>query len=254
MRKRLRKMGLISDQTGILSRYIREEHNWLNHLNNTKQFILDCLSQNNAETISVFGSGWLLDLPEQLLSERSYKKVVLYDLHHPVEVKRKFRNYHHIFFEEIDLTGGLIEKVYLMTKKRGSFSEEKIITESENLKVNLPIETDYYISLNILNQLDILIIDYLKSRIKISDTTILKLRKLIQANHRELLKKNKSCLVTDYEELSINKNGDVVGTKTLVHIKLPEGKRIKKWMWKFDTQKTYHPGFNTYFNVIGIEI
>ncbi len=56
-------MKYISDQKGILNRYLAEGNNWEAHLEKTRGFITGCLEKNKPETVAVLGSGWLLDIP-----------------------------------------------------------------------------------------------------------------------------------------------------------------------------------------------
>lgn len=80
---KLHKMGFIQDQNGIIRRFKREKQNWDDHMTQSKSFILksaknkenlpDNLSAKQADkagvTCAVLGSGWLLDLPLDELSE-----------------------------------------------------------------------------------------------------------------------------------------------------------------------------------------
>ena len=64
----------------------------------------------------------------------------------------------------------------------------------DNLKKSLE-EYDLVISLNLLNQLDILLCDYLKEKFKIdNEETLLPIRKIIQQNHLDILPVNKTKL------------------------------------------------------------
>jgi hypothetical protein len=108
------------------------------------------------------------------------------------------------------------------------------------------------VSLNILNQLDILIVDYLRRYITCDDAEILSLRKKIQSSHVDSLPRDRSCLITDYEEWTYAQD-QLVSKKPLVHIPLPEGKKKTSWTWQFDLHKTYHKGKTTHFHVIAQE-
>ena len=66
----VRKMGYISDQEGIMKRYLNEQDKWEFHLQNTRQFILDSFKDVQIRNLAIFGSGWLLDLPLEELSKK----------------------------------------------------------------------------------------------------------------------------------------------------------------------------------------
>jgi len=87
-RKILRRMNYISDQQGILRRYLREEGGWNNHLDHCSDFILRILKSNATEQLVVLGSGWLLDFPvEKILP--LVKKVSLVDVHFPPRLLKR---------------------------------------------------------------------------------------------------------------------------------------------------------------------
>ena len=80
------------------------------------------------------------------------------------------------------------------------------------------------------------------------------LRKSIQQSHLNSLPKNRSCLVTDYEEL-IYRNEDVPEiSKSLLYTELPTGKNVQTWQWLFDSTGSYNKGCKTVFKVIAMEI
>ena len=64
---------------------------------------------------------------------------------------------------------------------------------------------------------------------------------------------NKSCLITDYEELIFNDKDELEKKNNLIFVDLPKDNFQKKWIWKFDSCKTYIKNKKTYFNIIGID-
>jgi len=248
----LRKMQFISDQDGIFKRYINEEGGWDSHLNNSKAFIRDCLKSQDANSVSIMGSGWLLDVPVRFLAE-NYKEVIFYDLRHPVEIRHKYRDKSNFRFVEIDLTGGVIEQVYLFLNSKKNID----LQELENLliipSVALPFQSDFLVSLNLLNQLDILIIDYIRKKVNLPDDLASNMRAKIQQKHIELLNSGKSCMVTDFEEINHDSKNNIAQTKSLIHTTIDKSLIQKKWIWHFDSQMTYHKNLKTDFNVMAIK-
>ena len=57
-----------------------------------------------------------------------------------------------------------------------------------------------------MNQLDILIIDYLKKNSIYPDSELTIMRKMIQQSHLNFLVKHNAVLITDYEELIYKNN------------------------------------------------
>lgn len=249
----IRRMGYISDQSGIYDRYARETENWKAHLEKTKQYIRNFILKNQYKTVSVLGSGWLLDIPLDFLSS-NLEKAVLYDVNHPVQIRQKLRKYHHFKLVTADITGGLINSAYDAVKIYRRGKTKTLIKDLRFSGFRPTDETDCYISLNILNQLDIVIIDYLNKYRIYSTEELNSLRTAIQQSHLDTMPENKSCLITDYEEVVSGNEGRPSGSKSLLYTVLPEGKNILRWEWPFDTTGSYNKGFNTVFKVIAMEI
>lgn len=246
-------MNYISDQSGIMNRYLREQENWKAHLENTKNYIAGFISRKGFKTISFLGSGWLLDVPLDFLMEHA-EKVFLYDIFHPVQVRHKLRNDSKFKFVETDITGGLILETYDFYRK---FKKDRKIPEMNKMnfyEFSPQIQTDCYVSLNILNQLDILIVDFLKKKGIGDETDYAVLRSEIQKVHIASLPKGKSCLIADYEEVITDKDQNTPLKKNLVFTPLPDGQNIQEWRWDFDLSGTYNIGRTTAFNVIAMEI
>ena len=115
-----------------------------------------------------------------------------------------------------DITGGAIEGVYNFIKDSRTNYSRSILDIS--FQATIPgIRPDYVISLNIINQLDILLMDHLKDNIEIPLGEEIEFRKRIQTQHLSLLKPGKSCLVTDSAERVINREGQQISEKNLIY-------------------------------------
>ena len=241
-------MGFFADQEGIFRRYVHEGDNWSEHLENTKRAITEFIRKQQVTSLSIFGSGWMLDIPVDILSGET-KMVVFYDIRHPQGILDKYGGNTKFRFIEADLTGGLIDKAYRICNQKQSISDKEITEELIPEPFELPVRTDFYISLNILNQLDILLIDYLRKKAKMSSETEGVLKKRIQRYHLNMMKKGYSCLITDTEELHIDDNERILGTIPLIYTNLPAYSEHHQWIWKFDTRRTYHHEYKTYMQV-----
>ena len=245
-------MGFLKDQEGIITRYINEEGNWEAHLRHTKGFITDVVKKYKPESVSILGSGWLLDVPIEFLAANC-KSICLYDIRHPAQIRHRLRRFKNVAFVECDLTGGFISEIF-NTVELFRKTQKKVPVEDLKLNNFIPDpETDYTISVNLLNQLDILIIDYLKKFSIYSDPEIEKIRARIQNSHIGSMKPGSSLLITDYQEILFDTNNKQVDKHSLVYTKLPEGKSRKYWDWDFDTNMTYYDRKKTKFKVVGIE-
>ena len=151
-----------------------------------------------------------------------------------------------------DLSGGAVKQVYEMVKK---YKSDKITKPLDDIILHIPDlpEADYYVSLNLMNQLDIMLVDYIKRYISYENVEIAGFRKRIQQHHLSFLPPGASCLVTDVKEIIINRKKEVHQVKDLIYIEMPRGKSTNSWVWKFD-RKEYNPGFDTNMEVIAIEL
>ena len=244
-------MGYVDDQEGIMQRYINEEGGWNEHLNNSKYFIKQCISDSQPKNVTVLGSGWLLDVPIEFLAENC-SQVFLFDIRHPEQVKHKHRDKNNVHFINIDITGGAILEVYNCMNSGTASNEaiESIIVPGFSSSEPL----DYIISVNILNQLDILLIEYLRRFSEIQATQLGHLRKKVQEAHISGLLPGKACLISDYEEMLFDKENNLKKSNNLLFTEFPKGIKESEWIWRFDTQMTYYPEFKTHFKVKAIQI
>lgn len=235
-----------------MNRYLREKENWDPHLQNTKEFIINSFQNPATKTIAILGSGWLLDVPLEKLAER-FEKILLVDIHHPPQIRKKVEQYSNVEVQEIDITGGGIKFVW----KLGTVGEKKIdasyLLSFKPSEPQLSFEPDAFISLNILNQLDILLLDYLKEKTScFTDDDYQHFRKSIQQFHLKWISGKPGCLISDVEEENIDKHGTSTKQR-LIHTELPKHFRSKQWIWNFDLSGKYHRHLQTKMQVQAIE-
>lgn len=249
----LRKFAYKKDQNGIINRYLREEKAWAEHLKNTRDFIIQAAENKEKSSCVILGSGWLLDVPIEKLNT-IFDKIYLVDIVHPKQITHKFRKNEKIVFVEADISGYL-ETTYRFIKENKK-KPETLINIKENFAPELTgliKSASMVVSVNILNQLDILICDYITKLNIYPDDEINRFRKIIQQTHLDLLPQNKSCIITDYEELNYDDNMKLIKTKPLVYTNLPKTGKLIKWRWNFDMHKTYHRKYKTVFKVMAWE-
>ena len=239
-------MGLSTDQEGIIRRYLNEGGGWNSHLNATKNFIQRSVGLYRPQKVGVLGSGWLLDVPVDFLTDNC-AKVYLYDIRHPKQVINRYKRNENIQFITMDITGGIIEYVYNAIRNNSvnnsldSLPAEPGFCPAESL--------DMLVSVNVLNQLDILIVENLRKHEPENSVRILEFRKKIQSVHIKSLLKGNSCLVTDVEENLYDRTGKLTERRSLLYTSLPKAKYEDEWIWYFDTQMTYYPNRKTFFKV-----
>lgn len=238
-KKARKRLGYVNDQKGIISRYLRELEGWNPHMKNTQEFILSAADDIGGNSALILGSGWWLDIPVDELIKK-YKKVTFVDIAHPRQLQHRAKRYSNLQLIEADINANLMQCVYQLKEITNETVSALRLNTSE-LTFNT-IDFDFVVSVNLLNQLDILIVDYIKKKAKLSENTINKLREKIQQFHSSILPEGKSCLITDYEECTAKNTLEYetgkFDTKPLIYTQLPKAQQ--KWDWYFDTQKTYY--------------
>ncbi len=248
--KILSKIGYYNDQKGIMNRYLREIQNWNAHIGKTKKAILEGMSGKLRGKVIVLGSGWLLDVPYEELS-KEFREVWLADVYHPPQVMKKAAQFSNIKFIQVELTG-FAEQVYNAAKV---YRKTKFRTPVEEFKPVIPIDLsqyDYVISCNILDQLDIILTDFLRENNVYTDPELEGITRKIQKAHLDALPRNKSLLICDVEEWVMDAEEKVSKKKPLIYDSLPGTESMITWIWKFDTQMTYYPSHITYFKVAAV--
>ena len=243
-----REEGYVTDQKGIQNRFVREREHWQLHLDNTKQYILQSAKRSaSKKSVAVLGSGWLLDVPVAELAQE-FEEVYLYDIVHPEQIVVNMRKYPNVHLVVADLTDGAEE----LAAQSHSFEEFCNSLAHISLTPNLQ-QFDFVVSVNLLNQLDIILCDYLKEKFSITESELIEIRKQVQQHHVDSLPKGKTCLITDFCEENTSLNGTSVQKKKLLYCSLPTATNMKEWQWIFDTNQTYHEGQNTILKVKAIE-
>lgn len=247
----IKKMGYVRDQEGIMNRYLREQSNWENHLTRTRRFIQTSFHNDALKSVAVLGSGWLLDVPLDDLRRR-FDTVFLVDIHHPPQIRRKVRDLDHAELVTADLSGGAIEQVWDMIKKKKSGLSPPGLDEIILKPPLRDLQTDAFVSVNLLNQLDILLCDYLKKTDYFQQETLNAFRSRVQSFHLDWITGKPGCLITDILEVNLDRKGRET-SKSLLFTTLPSGFRSEQWDWEFDSQKTYRSGSRTSMEVRAVE-
>ena len=242
-----RRAGYVSDQLGIRKRFLRESGNWKSHLDNTRNFIIEAARKTEKRTsVAVLGSGWLYDVPLDELSQM-FETVTLVDIVHPEPVKVRAARMPNVRLVTTDLTGGAVQQAM----NAPSFQSFVDWLPSAALDISLD-EFDLVVSVNLLNQLDIILCDYLKKRFRVGEEQLLPVRKMVQQNHISGLPVNRTCLITDYCQVDIPLDGSPQKELQLVYADLPQTPSKAEWEWIFDTNQRYSEKNNTIFKVRAI--
>jgi hypothetical protein len=251
-RRILHKMGFYDYQQGLIYRHLNQEGGWDTHLENCRSFILRAINYYKPLKVTVLGSGWLLELPLAEMLEVT-NEITLVDIVHPPEVKQQVASFGKVKLSEQDVTGGLIEEVWNKTKKKIFFNKLRSPDTILIPEYQLPEDPGLVISLNILTQLEILPLKYLKERSVFTEEEFSRFRIGIQNKHINFLKKYKSVLITDTGEVFTENSGRIVRNNTLL-TELPVGINKEEWTWNFDLLKSDYHNKRSVMEVIAIMI
>lgn len=245
-------MGYLSDQEGIMNRYLREKENWEPHLTHSKNFINESFRDKDIQSVAVLGSGWLLDVPIKSLSKR-FKKVLLLDINHPAQIRKKVEGFKNVTLQELDLTGGAVQFAWKLRKKNDEFYSKYVLEDFQPQIPKLDMQPDALISLNLLNQLDIHVVDFIRKKHNcFMPDEYRRFRRVLQEFHINWISKQPGCLISDMIETTESADGETT-SKNLAHADMPEFSRAEEWIWDFDLSGTYTEKKQTRFTVRALE-
>ena len=247
-----RRMGYFDDQSGIIRRYRREREHWDAHLQNTRKSAIDAIQGKKRQSAAVLGSGWLLDVPVEEMS-RYFEKLYLYDIRFPAKIKKQVKSLNNVAFCVCDISC-FARPVYQYVKENRNRRERppiSVIQPQNTLDLN---GFDFVFSCNILNQLDILLIEYLRQFFELSHEETTMFRNHVQQHHIRLLPRNRSCIVADYEEITCTPDGQELSRRLSVYPPVTERPDAQRWTWEFDTKMTYYKDKKTFFSVMSYEL
>lgn len=241
-----RKTGYRRDQNGILRRYLVTDGAWDEHLRQTKEFIVQSVQAGRPGSVAILGSGWLLDVPLDWLTT-SCREVHLFDLVHPRRVLTYARKFPNVFFHTLDLTGGWLGASYQVARDHKQ-ADLAFIHRLSGLSLELPVITDFVVSVNLLSQLDDLLVDFLYDRDALLTDAELALRRAVQQAHLRFLSARPFALITDIRENYSNRWGQPRGCRQLLQVDMPSPP-VACWDWNFDPRGTYREGLLTTMQV-----
>jgi len=243
----LYRMGYFSNQSGIMRRYLREEGAWETHLNKTANSILSAISREKPKFVAVLGSGWLLDIPMQEMLQQGIL-VKLVDIVHPTRIVHMYRNHKGVEIVECDITNS-IQQIWNFCKRSKSISYQHIIEDIRKSGLSGVLDVDLVLSINILSQLHVLIVDFLESKTELGRSQKNEIISAIQQAHIDLLPAGRSLLITDCEEESYDENNHLVGVNPRVIAHMDHWQKKDSWQWQFDTKRMFSGDQKVILNV-----
>ena len=243
-------MGYYDYQQGLIRHHMDQEGGWDSHLEHCRNFILKAIEIIKPDTVTVLGSGWLLDLPLAEMTE-TVEKINLVDIIHPPEVISQVSGLDKVKLIEQDITGGLIKETWMAAHRHTFLNPLESLDEISVTEYQPVDDPGLIISVNILTQLESLPVKLLKGKMKADDAGFLNFRKEIQKKHIDFLKKHKSVLITDQSEIVTDNAGNMTEDISLL-TELPDGTYKEEWTWYFEMQRSDYYNKRSVFNVVGL--
>lgn len=207
----IKKMGYVREAIAIEARYKRCRTAWAPHLKNCKDEILKAVAPlKKDDKVMILGSGALHDVPVTEILAQGLDLICV-DIVHLPQIRRQYKE---LTFIEKDITG-LVEPLYQADPL------------PENYDVAWEIDADLVISLNILSQLPLCLVDYAKKRKQPLPDDF---AKRVTAAHLDWLKSlETSILIIGDVERLYYKGVELVERKTASPVQLPEPDTLWDW-------------------------
>ncbi|HEX6957449.1 MAG TPA: hypothetical protein VF194_05630 [Ferrovibrio sp.] len=220
-----RRLGYARSAVSLWSRRRRCAAAWREHEINSRRFVLDFAeSCRHRDSLWLLGAGLLADIPLAELSAM-FRHVLVFDIALLAQARRKIRRFGNVELRLADITG----IVAPLAEWRAGMPLP--IPSDEALRDLDPVPPDGIVSLNILSQLPLLPIDYLRRRNVPQQAAEDFGRQIIRAHLDGLA--SLSCpvaLVSDALRIWRNKAGEpVMDESALLGMRLPSP--VKEWNW-----------------------
>lgn len=223
----VRRMEYLYQAIALRGRYRRRKHAWQPHLDAARSFILSvaerCVSRGR---VVVLGSGLLLDVPIERLAEQ-FGEVVLVDIVHLPEIRRRVRAYPNVRLLQHDVTG--VAKPLYENVRRGI----QALPEVNAVIPEAGGDTGLVVSLNLISQLAAIPSYYVSKKMpNVSQDELDAWCNRIRAAHLDALAALSCdiCVIADYAYVWSDAGGAAVEQgSTVGDLALPEAG--VKWEW-----------------------
>lgn len=162
-----RKLGYVSEAVALNARYVRCQSAWQSHLELSQRFIVSAIKQCHAHRHAlILGAGNCLDVPLDELSA-AFERVILVDAVKLAQTETKIKRYQNVDFCVHDITE--VNRDLISGHELASLQQLSNTVPRKFINDN---KIDLVVSLNLLSQLPLLPMRYLRSRETFSDDEI----------------------------------------------------------------------------------
>lgn len=240
-------------QMGIIHKYALGP-DWDEHLRHTRSLVVDYVHRRALRSLAIVGSGWLLDVPmEELLPQ--LESITLIDISHPRQVELRWSTQPKVHFISLDVTAGAVDRALRSMHGREPMESLEAALEASP-KPALALAVDGVVSLNLLSQLPLRLIDSPSQHYTVAQRQ--RMAALVQRHHLEWLSDFPTALlVTDVEESRFPLSpaqAQPSQVRPTVFIPLPHLAHGTCWEWVLDAQGVTYSGCRTVLSVVGGEL
>lgn len=220
-----RRLGYAKAAVSLWSRRRRCAKLWREHEEKTRSFILDVArSARRSDTIWLFGAGTLADLPLKDLSAM-FRQVLVFDVALLASARRAVRHLGNVELRLADVTGVVRPLAEWQPQMPLPLVPVSFMAELD------PVPPDCIVSVNLLSQLPLLPMEYLRRRGVSRTKTEAFGRAIIEAHLHDLA--GLSCpvgMITDATRFWRSRTGETVMQESAVlDVRLPVPER--EWFW-----------------------
>ncbi len=245
--KHLKAMGYLRELIAIEARHRRCRAAWAPHLLHCRRLILKAAEGIGCGRVSVLGSGWLYDVPVEELAAM-FDEVELIDIMHMPAVQKRLAGLANVRLVTEDVTG-VIEATYRHVRENRDGALPAPRADSARLA-----ESDLVVSANLLTQLPLLPVGWLRAWGNSYDDAALKAfaRRIVE-HHLDLLAAlpGRVCLLTETKRVVIaDKNEVLHDIDPLFGAKFPY--RGRQWTWDIAPRPELSGRYDLRFQMTGI--
>ncbi len=221
-----RKGGYLKELIAIQARHRRCRADWASHLDKTREVIRHAIPHcAQRRHVVIYGSGLLLDIPFDSLSE-AFDAVTLVDVAHLRATRRKARRHANVTFLEMDIAG-VVNGLLLGIAKGADTLPRPVPPTIENKPL-----VDLVVSANLLSQLPLLPCRFLSQTYDFPEKMLNAYAGAIMQAHLDHIASFNAvqCLIAETETQHVDKRGNVIHTEDSLHgVAFPASERT--WQW-----------------------
>ncbi len=242
-----RRMGYLRELIAIERRHHRCRAAWASHLANCHKLITEAASSCTGKgKVVVLGSGLLLDIPLPHLA-KEFDQVVLVDICHLGSTRRQTRDFKNVQLVEADISG------VADPLERWLSSDDQQPLPVPVVDRNLVTDADYVVSSNLLAQLPLTLLGWLKKKSPSNNSESLQIFSRNIVDHHLSLLQSLDCPVTLITEtLRLISNGEKTLNKIDPLFAAPLLYEGEEWWWDVAPRPEIDRDFDVRLQVRGI--